>query len=363
MVEKIRAAVVVDKSKMEIQKFEKPHIGPEDGLLKVEMVGVCGTDPGFYSGKVKVADFPIILGHEIVGQIAEIGDVASKRWKVKKADRVIVETVFRCGYCEKCVTGDYRFCERNFGYGTTVSASVPPYLWGGYAEYMYLAPGSMVYKVSEKIPAKAAVLINAVLSNAIRWGRVSGNLSIFDAVVIQGAGPQGLALTIVAKESGCNPIIITGLTKDRKRFELAKEFGADYFIDVEREDVVKIVRDITNGYMADIVVDVAGSPKATLATIDLVKTQGTIVLPTVMGNEVVTPIATDKIVMRDIKVIGQFTSDSRTMGKAIKLVESGKYPIEKIVSHTFALDDAEKAVRTTGGYLQDSYFTKGVIVP
>lgn len=149
MGQRIRAAVLVSESKILMREFDKPDISQDDGLLKVEMAGVCGTDPGIYSGKVKYADFPIILGHEILGRIAEIGSKASQRWKVKEGDRVIVEAFIRCGYCSKCLTGDYRFCENGLAYGTFVSAVVPPHLWGAYSEYMYLAPGAIVHKISE----------------------------------------------------------------------------------------------------------------------------------------------------------------------------------------------------------------------
>jgi alcohol dehydrogenase len=363
MTKKVKAAVLIEKSKIEIQEFCKPDINNDDGLLKIEMAGVCGTDPNFFSGKVKVADLPIILGHEILGHIAAVGNLASKRWNVKEGDRVIVEAVFRCGYCQKCVTGDYRFCEKNLGYGTTISSSLPPHLWGAYAEYMYLAPGSIIHKISSGIPAGAAVLVNAVLSNAIRWGRISGRFCISDAVVIQGAGQQGLALTIVAKESGCNPIIVTGLSKDKKRFELAKQFGANYLIDVEEDNLIQRVTQITDGNMADVVVDVAGNSKATISSIEILKPQGILVLPTIMGNKVLTPIALDKIVWKDINIIGQFTSDSRTMNRAIKLVELKRYRIENIVSHSFTLEEAEKAVKTAGGFYENIYATKCVIQP
>jgi alcohol dehydrogenase len=327
------------------------------------MVGVCGTDPKIYAGKIKYTEFPIILGHEIIGWIDEIGDTASARWNVKKGDRVAVESCIRCGYCNKCVSGDYRFCEKQLGYGTFVSSSVSPYLWGGYAEYLYLPPGAVVQRVSDKVPAKAGVLIHAVIADAIRWGRVAGDFCIGDVVVIQGVGQQGLAQTIVAKESGCGPIIVTGLAKDTARFELAKEFGADYILVADQEDVQQRVREITNGHMADVVVDVSGSSQAIITSIDIVKKQGTVVIPGLTGREVATPIQTDRITLNDIRLIGQFTSDIRTLGRAINLVESAKYPIEKIVSHTFSLDEAEKAVRTAGGYFEDVYPIKCVIIP
>ena len=363
MRQKVRAAVVESPSRMVMREFDMPEIGPEDGLLKVEMVGVCGTDPKLYSGKVKYVDFPLILGHETLGRIFRIGDTASKRWRVREGDRVIVEHFIPCGECPRCLTGDYRFCRSLRAYGQFVSCSVPPFLWGGYSEYMYLAPKSIVYKISEDVPAEAGILITGVVSNAIRWGRRVGDFGIGDAVVIQGAGQQGLCQVIVARESGCSPIIVTGLSADTRGFQLARELGADYTIDVEKEDVVKRVKEITRGHMADVVVDVAGSVKAIQTSVDLVKNGGTIVVATLTGSETVTPLIADKIVLREIRFQGVFSSDAREMGRAIRLVESRKYPIEKIVSHRYSLEEAEKAVRTAGGYFKDLRPTKCVIVP
>jgi alcohol dehydrogenase len=363
MKQKVRAAVVESPSKMVIREFDMPDIGPEDGLLKVEMVGVCGTDPKIYSGKVRYADFPLILGHEILGRIAKIGNVASKRWGVKEGDRVVAELFIPCGECHDCLIGNYRFCKKLKGYGLFISCSAFPYLWGGYSEYMYLAPKSILYKLSEDVPAEAGVLINAVISNAIRWGRMVGNFAIGDAVVIQGVGQQGLCQVIVAKESGCNPIIVTGISTDSERFELAKEFGADYTINVEKENVADRVSEITGGHMADVVVDVAGSTKAIQNSIDLVKIGGTVVVATVTGTETVTPLIVDKIVHKEIKFQGVLASDATCMRRAIKLVEMRKYPIEKIISHKYSLEEAERAVKTAGGYFKDIRPTKCVIIP
>ncbi|MDP2727128.1 MAG: alcohol dehydrogenase catalytic domain-containing protein [Dehalococcoidia bacterium] len=363
MGQKVRAAVLEAPSRMVIREFDMPEIGPDDGLLKVEMAGVCGTDPSIYTGKIKYGDLPLILGHEILGRIAKVGANASKRWGVKEGDRVIMEAVIRCGYCSRCLVGDYRFCENIQSYGTFVSCDVPPHLWGAYAEYMYLAPGVIPHKISEKVPAEAAVLVNAVVANSIHWGRLVGDFCIEDAVVIQGAGQQGLCLTIVAKASGCHPIIVTGLSSDANRFELAREFGADYTINVEEEDVVERVRGLTNGRMADVVVDVSGSTKGIQTSVNLIKKRGTVVVPATTGTQTQTPLIMDKLVHEDIKLVGIFASDARVMGKAVKLVESGKYAFHKIVTHKFPLEEAEMAVKTTGGYFKDAHSIKCVVVP
>jgi alcohol dehydrogenase len=361
--QKVRAAVLEDRSKIVIREFDIPDIGPEDGLLKVEMVGVCATDPKLYTGLVKYVDFPLILGHEVLGRVAKLGSKAAKRWRVKEGDRVIVEHFIPCGECHNCLIGNYRYCKSLQAYGMFISSSVHPHLWGGYSEYMYLAPRSILYALSEDVPAEAGVLISGVVSNAIRWGRLIGNFCIGDVVVIQGVGQQGLCQVIVAKESGCNPIIVTGISSDSKRFQLAKEFGADYTIDIEKEDVVEKIRGLTDGSMADVVVDVAGSTKAIQTSIDLVKNGGTLVVPTLTGTETITPIMVDKIVQREIRFQGVFSTDATCMRRAIKLVEAKKYPIEKIVSHRYSLDEARKALQTAGGYFKDVNATKCVIIP
>jgi alcohol dehydrogenase len=246
--------VVETPGRMSLWEFDLPRIGPEDGLLKVEMAGVCGSDPGIFQGKATRGPrhYPLIMGHEIVGHIEEIGEAAAKRHGVIVGDRVIIEYAFGCGECYPCITGNYGQCESFLTYGSMISCKEPPHLWGAYGEYVYIAPRAMVHKVSKTLPPEAAVLICAVLGNAIRWLRMVGGVSIGHTVVIEGPGQQGLAGVIVARESGAQNIIITGLTRDRRRFDLAREFGATHCIDVEKEDPVEVVKEVTAGKMADV---------------------------------------------------------------------------------------------------------------
>jgi alcohol dehydrogenase len=360
MVQKVRAAVLEEPFKMTIREFDMPEIGREDALLKVDMVGVCGSDPGVYNGKVKLFKLPLIMGHEIIGHVAKIGDIAAKRWGVVEGDRITVEANVRCGYCYHCLVGDYRFCDHNIGYGFTC-CNEPPHLFGAYAEYMYLFPNTIAYKVADKVPDEAAILINAVVSNAIRWGRLEGDFTLGDAVVIQGAGKQALALVIVARESGCDPIIVTGLSTDEANFKLAKEFGAHYTVNIEKEDVIEKVRQLTSGRMADVVVDVTSSAKSVPVSTELVKKRGAVIVPSLPHADAAINI--DKMAMGDVRLVTLFSSDARSMSRAVRLVESGKYPIQKMVTHTFPLAEAEKAVRATGGLIKDFRPLKCAIIP
>jgi alcohol dehydrogenase len=357
--------VVEAPGKMSLREFDVPRIGSDDGLLKVEMAGVCGSDPGMYRGKASrlPISYPLIMGHEIVGRIEEIGEGAAKRHNVKKGDRVIIETAFGCGHCNPCLTGNYVQCESCLLYGHTLPCKDPPYLWGAYGEYMYIAPRAMVHKVNEKLPLEAAVLICAVLGNAIRWLGMVGGVSIGDTVVIEGPGQQGLAGVIVAKESGAQKIIVTGLTRDRKRFELAKEFGATHCINVEREDPAEAVKEVTAGKMADVVMDVTGHPEGAQEALDLVRTGGTIVIPSIYGADKAVPLILDKIVFKEVRVQGVNSQNIRSVIPAIGLAESRKYPIERMVTHCFPLEEAERAVRLVGGEIEDEGAIKVVIVP
>lgn len=225
-----------DHDNITMREFQIPQIHADDALLEVERTGICHTDVDLLHGDVRYAELPLILGHEITGRIAKIGPIASRRWGVVEGDRVAVEALARCGFCRSCIEGSYRYCKERIGYGTFVSAAHPPHLWGSYSEYMYLAPGSLVYKLPDDISPDLAILLNVAISNAIQWTIKQGGVRLGDAVVIQGVGPIGLSCVAVAREAGANPVIVTGLTLDSYRLDMATSFGATATIDVEREE-------------------------------------------------------------------------------------------------------------------------------
>ena len=176
MVMETRAMVATGPGELEMRTYPLPDIGQEDGILKVELAGVCGSDPGIFKGKTARAPrpWPIILGHEIVGRVYKMGAAAQKRHGVKEGDRVIIEYAFGCGMCKPCLAGRYTLCERYYNYGSMVSCEKPPHLFGAYADYLYIHPRSMVHRIGDDLTPEEGVLICAVLGNGVRWLRHIG---------------------------------------------------------------------------------------------------------------------------------------------------------------------------------------------
>lgn len=341
-----KAAVLKGVRDMELQEFPIPEIKDNDALLRVEMVGVCGSDPHMYQGTNSNA-WPIIMGHEFVGVIEEIGDYKAKISGCKKGDRVVVESRFGCGVCVPCIQGKYNRCVDKLGYGFMIPCTEPPYLWGAYSEYLYLPERAILHKIDEKVPAESAILACAVLGNSVRWLRHVGGVSLGDTVVIMGPGQQGLGGIVVARESGASTVIITGKSSDTERFKMAKKLGADYVINVDEEDEIERIREITNGEMADIAFDCSGSIEAMSSSTAMVKKGGVIVTPGLYGGKKA-PIDFDTVVFSEIQIRGAHTHNIDSVEPAIDIINSGKYPLEELVTHVYGLDMAEYAVQVAG---------------
>jgi len=362
---KTRAMVATGPGQMEMQEFPLPEVGPEDGILKLELIGVCGSDPGIFKGKASRAPrpYPIILGHEIVGRVYKMGEEAKKRHGVEEGDRVIIEYAFGCGKCRPCLEGRYTLCERYYTYGSMVSCAEPPHLFGAYADYMYIHPRAMLHKVSEDLEAGTAVLICAVLGNAVRWLRHIGGASLGQAVAIVGPGQQGLAAAAVAKEVGAGPVMLVGLERDAPRLAMASRFGADLAINADREDPREAVSRATGGAMAGLVMDVSGSPAGARTALSLCGLGASLVLPGLYGGQTEVPLLLDQVVFKELKLLGAFSHDFRAVEPAIKLAAKGNYPWHEMITHRLPLREALQGIKLVAGEVPGESAMKVVLDP
>jgi len=346
-----RAVVQTAPRTLELRELPVPEIGPEDALLAVEACGICGSDYEQYEGALPVR-FPVIPGHEPVGRIADIGREAERRWGVRQGDRVCVETLIPCGFCRNCVSGAYRLCSghrRMNAYGY-LSLDLPPGLWGGYADYLYLEPHALVHKIDERIAPEIATLFNP-LGAGFRWAVEMPRLQVGETIVILGPGQRGLTSVIAAREAGAGCIIVTGLARDARKLALAKEFGADVTIDIETQDAATAVREATGGRMADIVIDVtAYATDAVNQAVNLARRGGRVVLAGTKGATPVPDFFSDRIVVKELMILGAFGVDYPNYERAIRLIESGKYPLERMHTQTLPLTEAERALRLLAGH-------------
>lgn len=355
------AMVLTGPRALELRELEIPEIDDDGAILRVEACGICGSDYEQYEGLLRTP-VPVIPGHEPLGRIAKIGDRAARRWGVDVGDRVAVENMISCRFCASCLAGRSHLCEKRLIY-SYIPLSQAPGLYGAYAEYMWLHPNSVLHKVDETLPASLAVMFNP-LGAGFRWAVEIPQTKPGDTVVILGPGQRGLASILACRSVGAGTIIVTGLGADARKLELARTFGADHTIDVEREDARNRIRELLNGRGADLVVDVSSyALEPVAAALDYVAPGGAIVLAGVKGFKPVPEFVSDKIVMKEIRVFGAIGVTSSAYRAAIRMIESRTTPIAEMHTHDFPLRDAERAIRMLARQIPGEESIHSCLVP
>lgn len=358
MSEKVLAAVRIAPGTTEMREFDRPNIDDESALLKIEVAGICGTDVKLYSKPptTPATQGPVIMGHENVGVIVEAGEKFKKRQGLNEGDRVFVEHYVACFSCEWCRIGEYRHCAatdwrtnpeaRRFGY---TSADFPGTLWGGFSEYMYLPWNAVLHKIPDTITAEEAGLVMP-LSNGIEWALLTAGVGYNDTVLIQGPGQQGLAQLVAAKTAGAAQVIVSGTTRDKARFELAKELGADDVIDVLTEDPREKIMDLTNGRGLDFVLDCtsrAGTAPVLLGVDVLKRREGTLLIQGELAAFPDFPIK--KVTEKAITIKSARGHSFNACELAVAQLASHRYPLEKLATHRYGIDQVDHAIRVLAG--------------
>jgi threonine dehydrogenase-like Zn-dependent dehydrogenase len=359
-----RAIVQEAPRQLVMRELPIPEIDDDSALLRVEACGICGSDAEQYAGLLPVT-FPLVPGHEPLGTIARIGDRAARRWGVDVGDRVAVEAPIPCGRCRVCLAGRYTMCRARGGFFAHgyVPLARPPGLWGGYADYLYLDPCSIVHRMRADVPIGVAVMFNP-LGAGFRWAVDIPDTGPGDTVLVIGPGQRGLACVIAARTAGADTIIVAGLARDAAKLALARRFGADHVIDVEHEDTRRRVKELTAGRGADVVIEVsANAPEPVAEALHHVAAGGRIVLAGVKGLRAVPDFVSDLVVLKEARILGAFGVTGPAYEAAIRLIESGRVPLAEMHTHDFALADAERAIRILAGEVAGETSIHSCLVP
>ena len=326
---KNRAAFMTGLNKMEIREIEVPAPKEKQVLVKLEYVGICGSDV-HYLEHGKIGDFIVngdfILGHECAGTVVEIGTGVEN---LKVGDRVALEPGQTCGQCEFCKSGRYNLCP------SVEFLATPPY-HGCLMNYIAF-PENMAFKLPDSISTKEGALVEplAVGMHAAR----QGNVKLGDSVVILGSGCIGLVTLLACKAFGATDITVVDIIP--KRLEYAKKLGATTVINAAEKDVLAEIDKLTNKKGVDVAIETAGSAKTIAQTPYLIKNGGCVVLVGMTPQDII-EYNFAKIMAKEAEIKSVFRYRN-IYPQAIKAISKGIIDISGIVTHEFAFDDVAKA--------------------
>ncbi|QOR75931.1 MAG: zinc-dependent alcohol dehydrogenase family protein [Thermoflavifilum sp.] len=294
-----------------------------DVIVRITKTTICGTDLHILKGDVPEVTDGRILGHEGVGIVEEAGKAVRK---FKPGDHVLISCITSCGSCAYCRKGMYSHCE-NGGWmlGHLIDGTQAEYVRIPYADYS-------LYHIPQGLEEEALVMLSDILPTGFECGVLNGEIKPGDNVVIVGAGPVGLAALLTAQFY--SPGMLIAIDMDENRLEIARKFGADYSIHLKETNPIEVVKGLTQGKGADVVIEAVGVPESFELCQSLIAPGGIIANIGVHGKPVT--LHMEKLWSHNIKITTRLV-DTVTIPLLLKTVQSGKLTPEKLITHHFKL--------------------------
>ena len=314
---------------MEIREISEPAPDSDQVKIKVELAGICGSDLHIYHSDIAIpVKPPVCVGHEFFGHIAEVGKNVTG---FKVGDRVVSETAFSfCGECKYCRSGWYNLCDNRRTLGYWYNGVFAPYT---------VVKTSRLHKVPDNVSDLSATMTEplACVCHAVYdlCTIVPG-----DIVLVTGPGAIGIMAAQLAKAHGAK-VIMGGMNSDIARLELARSLGIDVVVNIQQEDLRKIVLEMTNGYGVDVVIECSGVANGIDFALNLIKKRGYFTQIGLPGTKVDFDIA--KICFKEIHLTGSLGSRKDNWEQALALQSSGQVKLEPLATEPFPLVHWEEA--------------------
>ncbi|TJZ59049.1 NAD(P)-dependent alcohol dehydrogenase [Streptomyces piniterrae] len=319
----MRAAVLRAPRELEIQERPVPRPGPGQVLVRIEAVGICGSDVHYYEHG-RIADFvvrsPMVLGHEPGGTVVALGPGARRH---QPGQLVSVEPGVPCGTCAQCRRGRYNLCP-------DVSFYATPPVDGALCEYVAVDE-NFAHPVPDRLTAEAAALLEP-LSVGV-WASRKGRVTPGSRVLVTGAGPIGLVAAQTARAFGATEVVVSDIAPHR--LDLARQLGATATVDARDTGLA------ATGFAPDVLLECSGVPAVIDEAIRTVGRAGRAVLVGMGGDSVPLPLA--HVQNFEIEVTGTFRY-ANTWPTAIALAASGEVRLDRLVSHRYGLEEAGQAL-------------------
>jgi 2-desacetyl-2-hydroxyethyl bacteriochlorophyllide A dehydrogenase len=313
---------------VEFAEVPKPKIAEDEVLIEVKAAAICGSDLGIYDytpaySKMRL---PVVMGHEFSGRVLEAGPQV-KGYAV--GDRVLAESVKACGVCAYCRSGHENLCDASTLFGIHVD--------GGMAEYVAV-PYRLLHRLPEELNFEEGALIEP-LSNALHFVKDCTPFRLGDLAVVQGCGPIGIFSAQLFHLAGAE-VIITGVNVDTERFKIAEGLGLET-VNVEKEDLAKLVAERTGGRGADIAFVATGAPPAVAQATQIVKKRGHVTVIGIFGRPV--EVSMTQVVRREITLSGAYDAKPENFDQSIRLARSGAVKVSELITHRLPLEKAGEA--------------------
>lgn len=324
----MRVVMYYNNRDVRVEEAPTPRIGPGEILVKVMASGICGSDVMEW---YRIKKAPLVLGHEISGVVEEAGEGVEK---YKKGDRVFVSHHIPCNTCRYCLRGHHTVCE------TLHNTNYDP---GGFSEFIRVPSLNVdrgVFILPNEISFEDGTFIEPVA--CVLRGQRSAHLEPGQSVLIIGSGISGLIHLLTARDLGAGRIIATDINE--YRLKVAKDLGADAVINA-REYTPELLMEANSGRLADLVIICTGARSAFDQALKSVDKGGTVLFfaPTAPGVEL--PVPVNEFWRNGITLMPSYGNSPQDAVEAIELLQAGRIPVSKLITHTLSLEEAAKGFK------------------